>query len=853
MDAVTSDTSVVGAVGDWASSWTIPGALAGAASKIWMCSGGSTSSTLSDKSNFPYFFRTVPDDPQEGKILAYFMKQMGWGSAAVISSSDAYGQSVGGAFMTWASSLGIAVATSQVFQPGQPDFSIPLSSVLDSGSQIIILSALAQDSISLLQQARAMNMIGPKWVWLGPEAFSAYTSYNVTAADISNVDGMLYVFPKENSYNSMYNASVTRWTNAYPNRQVAPYSFLYQDCVTAVAKGILRLANAVGGANVISRNYQPDLAQYFLNNVFTGVSGDVSYDSNGNRLAYYSIFNWYQGTSRQVYEIRPDLSMTELQPILYYDGSRVPPRDRPEQVVLTPTWTTATAIGLAAANGVLALFMVATLGFLTQSRHTSAVRAMGYPFLMLIGYGCLLVLVSNILSLGTPTAASCNLSLWLFTYGVQMTLASSTAKAYRLWKIFDNKVISVGRVSNLSMFMGVAAIMLGQTVILLVWSIADGQAPRVVSARTYLYTKCSSASQSFDVGLSVATLVYNFLLLCVLTALAYKTRTIASNFRESSFLFYVSQNTLLSALVIALFSFFQFNESALAAFVVRQIMVIYAVAFAFACLVARVAIAVMQTTTAAKKSSMMSTVQQSHIGDESMADGGGSINHAPHSAAAVTTATGAAKDLMKVSFNDTTGAVTAVRGTYPVKRTGGLFSTWHTSVLALHLSDGYLVVMPASAADSGNPGAGDVGSAVRLAQLFLDPRPPGLDLCVELSCRGARGFLVQFPTAEEQDQWVEMLSGVTVPSPHLSNGRGGASGGGSSFRPAVRMLRNAMRPSSQSLGKAASTRGGGGNGATTGKPLSPSPSHGGGSLPARNVAASRRITPPPGAAAVHHP
>ncbi|KAI9188134.1 hypothetical protein H9P43_002525 [Blastocladiella emersonii ATCC 22665] len=736
------DKGVSAVVGDYASSHTIPSSLAGTRTKTWMCSGSASSGTLSDKANYPYFMRTMATDPAQGEILAHFVKSMGWSSASVIASSDSYGQSVSGTFLTRAPALGITITASQVFQPGQTDFTGVLKAILAGGSQIIIAAMLPDDGVNLLRQAKLFGMVGPDTVWLGPEAWSLYADMGLSAADNENVNGFMYVMPREDSFNALYNTALARWNAAYPGVSVATYSFLFQDCVTTLAQGILRAVADVGLNSFLSGNYQPNMTKHFLV-PFEGVSGTVKFDDKGNRLAYFSVFNFFKSERTLVYEVNPDMSVVAKAPPKFYSGTSEIPRDRPEQVPLFARWNQSSGIGLAIANALLLALILASNAYLYVHRTIPAVKNLSFPFLTLICVGCALVLASNLAALGEPTSGSCQVSLWFFTYGVQLVLASSAAKAYRIWSIFDNKaMISVSRVGNKSLLSGVAVVMLIQTILLVVWSGAGPQLAQIVSSRTYYYYVCQSASPTFNMGLSGATLAYNILLLCVLTILAYKTRNVASGFRESIWLFYVSQNMFLSGIVVALFAFFSFGDSTLAAFVVKQVVIIYATTFTFTALVGRLVYVVY--------------LQVKRNGGGGSAGGQGSNQGctseggtASMTRSALGTANGTTA-ANKVAVAEVNGKVTHVRSTYPVKKQGGLMSTWHSHNVILSVIDSQLSMLPANT----NP---ELGVVVRLSAAIIDITPPGLRNCIEVSARG-KAWAIQLPGEEEYQKWVAILS-----------------------------------------------------------------------------------------------
>ncbi|ORZ38090.1 7 transmembrane sweet-taste receptor of 3 GCPR-domain-containing protein, partial [Catenaria anguillulae PL171] len=209
--------------------------------------------------------------------------------------------------------------------------------------------------------------------------------------------------------------------------------------------------------------------------------------------AYFNVFNWYKGVSTPVYDVLPDLSVVQRTPITFFGGTKTIPRDRPQQIPLVAYLDSPTGIGLAAGNGIAIAIVILTWIYLFAARNQPSVRSLSFPFLSLICVGCVLVLASNIAALGSPTSVGCQTSLWLFCWGLELVLASSAAKAYRLWRIFDNKMISAGKVGNKYLFAGVLGVILGQTIILIIWTAGGPQQAIMVSSRTYYFYRCESA------------------------------------------------------------------------------------------------------------------------------------------------------------------------------------------------------------------------------------------------------------------------------------------------------------------------------------------------------------------------
>ncbi|ORZ32647.1 periplasmic binding protein-like I [Catenaria anguillulae PL171] len=675
LNSIQND-NIVAAVGDFASS-------------------ASTSGQLSDKSLYSYFFRTIADDPSQGIVIAQYLRYMGWKSAALVTSNDAYGQSGFGTFLTTAQSLGITIKANQAFNPGQADFSFLLDAIVASGSHIIVIASTASASLPFVRAANARGLIGPQWVWVAPEAHQ----------DMAN--GMIYVYPQAKSFNAAFNASLARYNQAYPNAPASNYGFMFLDCLTALARGVIRLAQDVSPADILSRNYRPNMTRYFLE-PFDGVTGRIEYDRNGNRIAAFSVYNWYNGTSSLVYDVLPDKTVVPRGPVRFNDGTSNVPRDSTYQEPLVPYWSSPSGIALTVLNVIiLAAIAVAWVVF-------------------------------NIAALGDPTNVGCQASLWLFTYGFELVMASSAAKAYRLWRIFDNRYISAGKIGNKYLFAGVAVIMLIQTVILAVWNGVGAQQAILVSRRTYFFFRCASIDANFNMALSAVTIAYNALLLLALLFLAYKTRNIAMNFNETSFLFYTAQNTFLSGAVVAAFAFFDFGESHLSGLIVKQVVIIYSVTFAF---------------TALSKAPLDPNASKS--GRNAFSS---SVTNTTGRIGSTTPSAGQGQDLKTTPF---------VQETLACKKLGSLMSTWINHNVMLFTNVGYLTLVNTKE-------EGQAGTVIQLTKLQYDASESFAN-CIEIWAKG-KGWALQFETADQRETWLKLLgaSNATKKSSATSSTGGAA-------------------------------------------------------------------------------
>ncbi|KAI9159332.1 hypothetical protein H9P43_008672 [Blastocladiella emersonii ATCC 22665] len=588
-------------VTDFSSAHTIPAVLAGARYNAWTCSGSSTSVQLNDKENYPKFFRAIAPDDVQGAILAKFISHMGWSTICVLAASEAYGLSVSTSLIANAAKYNLSIVSNQVFEETRSDFSTLLQNVVQSESNIIVVLGSPEIFVPLMREARKLGLFSDSYVWLGSEAWSYYNLIaGLTDEDIENVNGFLYVMPLEDSFTAEYNASVAKWNAAYPGQVLPSYSHFFQDCVTALARGLLKLSSRLGVSTVLSRNYTASLGEFTTS--FDGVSGAVAFDALGNRISYFSVYNYYRNASTMVYAIGPDLSIQPRSPVRFHSGTSVVPRDRLVKRPLFLDWHLPAAQALVALDAVAGVAIVLGTGYLYRYRGVPDVRNLSFPFLAMISFGCVLVLASNVVGVGTPSTASCLLGEWAFTLGFNLVITAAAAKAYRIWRLLSTrKITPSGSYANRTLYRGVALISLLQSLLLAIWTGAYPFGPSVISTRAYFHYRCTSASPTFYTILMVINFGFNGLLVCALVALGYKTRHAVQKFRESVFLLAVGQNILISSLVVAPFAFFDFGGSTLEAAYIKHAVVIYGVVFAYVALAGRLVPAVVKAQSGGRK------------------------------------------------------------------------------------------------------------------------------------------------------------------------------------------------------------------------------------------------------------
>ncbi|KAI9223262.1 7 transmembrane sweet-taste receptor of 3 GCPR-domain-containing protein [Blastocladiella britannica] len=444
----------------------------------------------------------------------------------------------------------------------------------------------------------------------------------------------------------------------------------------------------------------------------------------------FTLFNLYNGVRTPTTAIYTNGSILPLGPsVKFSTGSTTVPPDSVPQIVQNVMWASPGGAVLAFFAGSFILVILSTLIFLYFNRQIPTVRHLSFPFLAVICVGCILILSSTLASLGTPTIATCNTSKWLFTYGVEIVLAASTAKAYRIYTIFENKkLVKVTRINDKALFSGLGVVMTLQTAFLIVWTVMEPPTLLVSSGRTFIHTECDPKTSNFRVAMMCATMVYNGLIMLAFLLLAYKTRNVTSSYNESKFMYVCGQTITLSSIVITAFAVFDFGPSQLAAFFVKHAVIFFATFVTYYCLIGRLILDVRATAAAASAATQPSPVPK---------PGGGFVD--PISS--------------KVSADQGASSLSFIRLT----RRGTLFSELGRSATQEHAirPQGQLTISPVN----GN-GVG-LGTALDLVTSVVDPHPGRAPECVEVFSSG-QSWLLQFDSEKERAKWTQLLRTIAA-------------------------------------------------------------------------------------------
>ncbi|XP_017570937.2 extracellular calcium-sensing receptor-like [Pygocentrus nattereri] len=289
-----------------------------------------TCACLSDKRQYPTFFRTIPSDHHQAAALARMVKHFGWTWIGAVRSDTDYGNYGMASFLKAAQEEGICVEYSESYYRTQPRSKLErVANVIRRSTARVIVAFINSSEMRVLLEELGRQP-PPPLQWIGSETWIThpeFRKYNMCAGAIgfgvprSVIPGLrqflLDLSPEqalksplltefwESSFSCSLKGSSGGARECDGSEDIRalqnPYTDTSQLRVTnMVYKATYAIAHAIHG--VICNDTQCDKSAKFtpwqildqLNKVnFTTKNGyQVSFDSNGDPVAVYELINW---------------------------------------------------------------------------------------------------------------------------------------------------------------------------------------------------------------------------------------------------------------------------------------------------------------------------------------------------------------------------------------------------------------------------------------------------------------------------------------------------------------------------------------------------------------------------------
>ncbi|XP_029028308.1 extracellular calcium-sensing receptor-like [Betta splendens] len=312
-----------------------------------------TCTCLSNKQQFPSFFRTIPSDKFQAYALAKLVKQFGWTWIGAVRSDSDYGNYGMASFLNAAYKEGICVEYSESFYRTQPRSRIQrVADIIRRSTAVVVVAFAAFGDMKILMEELSLEPSPPRQ-WIGSEAWvtdpdmlrftfcAGAMGIGIPRSIIPGLRHFLLNLPPtkvaaspvltefwENAFNcrrekiSATDKNICNGSEDIQTLQV-PYTDTSQLRITnMVYKAVYAIAHAIHEAvcqeinsttqcDKLNRTESTQILSKLKKVNFSQNGYHVSFDANGDPVAMYELVNWQKSKSGSL----------EMMTVGYYDAS----------------------------------------------------------------------------------------------------------------------------------------------------------------------------------------------------------------------------------------------------------------------------------------------------------------------------------------------------------------------------------------------------------------------------------------------------------------------------------------------------------------------------------------------------
>ncbi|XP_059142038.1 metabotropic glutamate receptor-like [Physella acuta] len=317
-----SDTSydVIGVLAPLRSGTAAPVSLVYTPARIPLIGAVTSSDEFSDKKIHPYFFRVIGPDKFQVNAMLNFVAENGWSYISVVYIEGPYGESALNTIKSVASSFNICLATWIPMIAEEDTDVIAKGLVAHRNARVVIVFMDEEQFVRLVRSVDKQNASG-HFIWLAGDSIAAidllYPAKEFTVGTFlfsfyaplvnefysyiqnQNISKSANPWFKPN-WESLSNCSFNNGTcaNYIDESSMSKFDFLtfttlQMDSVLALAHGAHKLISdlcpGVTGTKARACVKREILIRYLKNLSFTGYSGRIQFDNNGDSVGRYVI------------------------------------------------------------------------------------------------------------------------------------------------------------------------------------------------------------------------------------------------------------------------------------------------------------------------------------------------------------------------------------------------------------------------------------------------------------------------------------------------------------------------------------------------------------------------------------
>ncbi|XP_061072463.1 extracellular calcium-sensing receptor-like [Conger conger] len=322
--------------------------------RIPMISYFSTCSCLSNKNEFPTFFRVVPNDDYQVKAIARLLQKFGWMWVGVVLENHDYGKFALQGLIKEIKNTGICLAYHEMIPKvyNRERVQEILNIMKQSTAKVVVVFAAEGELYPFLKDYMDQNITGIQWIaseaWVTASLFTGSEFYPFLGGTIgfairqgpipglrdylTDINPLRYpsnplvhelwdalygctLYPSSNRTQTSSQLPpcsglepLKEQHSAYLNTSSPRGAYNVYKAVYAIAHSLHNLISCKPGRGPFhnsscadARNIQPWQLQHYLQEVSFSISGEkVNFDANGDVVPSYDVINWQRGAAGNI-------------------------------------------------------------------------------------------------------------------------------------------------------------------------------------------------------------------------------------------------------------------------------------------------------------------------------------------------------------------------------------------------------------------------------------------------------------------------------------------------------------------------------------------------------------------------
>lgn len=284
-----ADPLVVGAVAHMCSGGSIPASDVYKDAKMVMISPSSTSLELAQKA-LPIFFRTCWNDVIQGKAAAtYAIQTLKVKKVVVLHDKSAYGQGLADEFKKNVEAGGVTTVAYEGIARGETDFSGVITKIKPLGADLVYFGGMAAEGSLIIKQIRREGM-----TTLFMSGDGLFDAKDYIEASGGAAEGTYITYAK-----TPQGAKYADWKKRYEDKYGPIGTFTAQgyDAAAILLNAVDKVGKVQGdGSLAIGKKA---LADAVRSTPYSGVTGEITFDANGDRTGSVVVVNKVVGAKFQ--------------------------------------------------------------------------------------------------------------------------------------------------------------------------------------------------------------------------------------------------------------------------------------------------------------------------------------------------------------------------------------------------------------------------------------------------------------------------------------------------------------------------------------------------------------------------